>query len=159
MKIKKSFYLFMIAFIFALLLVSCSKGPASTPVTSQAQNPITTQVESGQTPVSTKAAPSVPPDVPLMTGSYGLQVPNELNVTYKVDAPLKDVVTFYQTSLQDSGWTVTNNPDSVVGAMAQMARSKENGDRITFSFQFNSVGNFTQVQIFINRVPSPVATP
>ncbi len=159
MKIQKRSYLFIIAIIFALLLASCSKGPASTPVTSQAQNQITTQVETGQTPVATKAPPSVPQDVPIMTGSYGLQVPTELNITYKVDAPLKDVVKFYQTALPDSGWTVTNNPDSVVGAMAQMARSKENGDRITFSFQFNSVGSFTQVQIFLNRVPTPAATP
>ncbi len=159
MKTQKSSFLFVAIVIFAILLISCSQAPANTPITSQPQNQLSTQVESGQTPSSTAAAPSAPPDVPIMTGAYGVQVPNDLNITYKVDAPIKDVVSFYQTALQENGWTITNNPDSVVGAMAQMARSKENGDRITFSLQFNSVGNFTVVQIFLNRVATPITTP
>ncbi len=159
MKTSKRFYIFVAIIIFAILLISCSKAPINTPIASQSQNQISTQVESGQTPVSTTAAPSAPPDVPIMTGAYGVQIPNDLNINYKVDASIKDVVAFYQTALQENGWTVTNNPDSVVGAMAQMARSKENGDRITFSLQFNSVGNFTVVQIFLNRVATPITTP
>jgi hypothetical protein len=159
MKIKKAFYLFTVAIIITILLAACSQAPTPAPANTQAPNPVFTQVESGQTPVPTRSAPTVPSDVPIMAGSYDMEVPNSLNVTYKVDASIKDVVTFYQTALQENGWTVINNPDSVVGAMAQISRSKTNGDRITFSLQYNSVGNFTIVQIFLNREPTPIATP
>ncbi len=159
MKTKRAFYLLATAIIISLLIIACSKAPTSVPVTTQAQNPVSTQAQSEATPVPTKAAPTVPSDVPIMPGGYDQEVPNSLNITYKVAAPIKDVVAFYQTAFQDSGWTVSNNPDSVVGAMAQLSRSKTNGDRITFSLQFNSVGNFTIVQIFLNRVPTPAATP
>jgi hypothetical protein len=159
MKIKKAFYLFTVAIIITILLAACSQAPTTVPANTQAPNPVFTQVESGQTPVPTRAAPTVPSDVPIMSGSYDMEVPNSLNVTYKVDAPIKDVVAFYQTALQENGWTVTNNPDSVVGAMAQISRSRTNGDRITFSLQYNSVGSFTVVQIFLNREPTPIATP
>ena len=61
------------------------------------------------------------------------------------------MVDFYEATLPENGWDQINNPDSVVGAMAQMTRGKSNGDRITFSLQFNPVGEFTIVQIYIIR--------
>jgi hypothetical protein len=152
---KKGLYLSIAAIMSLLLLIACSKAPTAAPATTQATNPVFTQVESGQTPVPTKAAPTVPSDVPVMTGAYDLEVPTSVNVTYKVDAQIKDVVAFYETSLSEAGWSQTSNPDSVVGAMAQMSRSKPNGDRITFSLQYNPVGEFTIVQIFITRVAKP----
>ncbi len=155
MKAKRTLFGIAIIIIISILLAACGKAPATTP----AQNPVNTQPTSGGTAptqvVATKAPPSVPSDVPVMDGSYDLQVPNDLNITYKVKAQIKDVVAFYQTALPENGWDQTNNPDSVVGAMAQISRSKTNGDRITFSLQFNPVGEFTIVQIFLNRVATP----
>ncbi len=157
MRTKQGIYLFTAAIIITIILVGCSKAPATSPATTQASNPVTTQVESGQTPVPTKAAPTVASDIPIMTGAYDQEVPTSLNITYKVKAQIKDVVAFYQTALPEAGWSKTNNPDSVVGSMAQLSRTKPNGDRITFSLQYNPVGEFTIVQMYLNRVATPAA--
>jgi hypothetical protein len=104
--------------------------------------------------VETTAEPSgIPEDVPVMPDAYELVIPNQLNLTYKVDLQIKDVVAFYQAELPNDGWDQPANPDSVVGSMAQMARTKANGDRITFSIQYNPIGEFTIVQIYITRAP------
>ncbi len=156
MKLNKFFYVLGTVIILAILLVACGKTPTTTP----AQNVVNTQPPSSTGGVTatlapTKAPPGVPSDVPVMQGSYDMEVPNSLNVTYKVNSSIKDVVAFYQTALPENGWDQVNNPDSVVGAMAQISRSKTNGDRITFSLQYNPVGEFTIVQIFLNRVATP----
>jgi len=156
MKPNKFLLFISLVIIISILLAACGKAPATTP----AQNPVNTQPSGGgtaptQVVVATKAPPSVPSDIPVMDGSYDMQIPNELNITYKVKSPLKDVVAYYQTALPENGWDQTNNPDSVVGAMAQISRTKSIGDRITFSLQFNPVGEFTIVQIFLNRVATP----
>ncbi len=153
MKLNKFFYVLGTVIILSILLVACGKAPATTP----AQNVVNTQPPSstgGETaaPGTTQAPSGLPSDVPVMQGAYDMEVPNSLNVTYKVNSPIKDVVAFYQTALPENGWDQSNNPDSVVGAMAQISRSKTNGDRITFSLQYNPVGEFTIVQIFLNRV-------
>ena len=152
MKPKRFLYVISVFIIISTLLVACSKGQATTP----AQNPVTTQEPVGSTsqPVETTAEPSgIPDDVPVMTDAYELVIPNQLNLTYKVDLQIKDVVAFYQAELPNDGWDQPANPDSVVGSMAQMARTKANGDRITFSIQYNPIGEFTIVQIYITRAP------
>jgi hypothetical protein len=152
MKPKRVLFVIAVIIIISILSVACSKGQATTP----SQYPITTQEPGGSTsqPVVATSAPSgVPEDVPIMPDAYDLQIPNQLNLTYKVDLQIKDVVAFYQQELPTDGWDQPANPDSVVGSMAQMARSKANGDRITFSIQYNPVGEFTIVQIYITRTP------
>jgi hypothetical protein len=157
MKTTKFLFAIGIVIIISMFFTACRKAPATSP----AENPVNTQPTGGGTSptqvVATKAAPSVPADVPIMDGAYDMQVPNELNITYKVKVQIKDVVAFYVAALPESGWDQMNNPDSVVGSMAQMARSKTNGDRITFSLQYNPVGEFSIVQIFLTRsgTPSP----
>jgi hypothetical protein len=152
---KREIYLLISAILFSLLLVACS----STPTTAPTQNTVTSQevviTQAVTSAPSTQAPPAIPSDVPIMTGAYDIEVPTNLNITYKVDAPIKDVVSFYEDSLPGAGWDQMSNPDSVVGSMAQMSRSKTNGDRITFSLQYNPVGSFTVVQIYLNRVATP----
>jgi hypothetical protein len=153
MKLKKAALVIISLIIITLLSVACGSNQATTPA--QTQNVAITQ-ETGSsvvqpTAVPTKPKPSAPDDVPIMPGAYAIEVPNELTVSYKIDTTIRDVVDFYEATLPENGWDQINNPDSVVGAMAQMTRGKSNGDRITFSLQFNPVGEFTIVQIYIIR--------
>ncbi len=153
MRSNKIFVFLPIILVLLVLLVACSKGEETS---GPAENPIATQgsLPSVQnSPVSTKAPLGVPEDVPVMPDAYELQIPNAVTIYYKVDLPLKDVVAFYQDELTNYGWDQPKNPDSAVGAMAQMARSKSDGDRITFSIQYNPVGEFTVVQISLTRAP------
>ncbi len=153
MKSKKVLFIIITILIVGLLSAACSKPQATT---APAVNPSTTEATGAVTAppvVVTQPPATVPEDVPIMKDAYDLEVPNSLNVLYKVNLQIKDVVAFYQTELPNSGWDKTNNPDSVVGSMAQLSRSKENGDRLTFSLQYNPVGEFTIVQIYITRVP------
>jgi hypothetical protein len=154
MNLKKAALVIVTIIIIALVSVACSKSQVTTPA--QIQNTATIQ-ETGSsvqpTAVPTKASPTVPEDIPIMPDAYELQIPNQLNITYKVDLKIQDVVDFYEQTLPEDGWDQINNPDSVVGSMAQMTRSKTNGDRITFSLQYNPVGEFTIVQMYIIRAP------
>jgi hypothetical protein len=159
MKPKNSLILVVAIILLSIISVACSKSQETTP----AQNPVTTQEPGAATqqpgaatqqPGSVTSEPTgAPEDVPIMPDAYELQVPNQLNIIYKINAQIKDVVTFYQQELPANGWDQINNPDSVVGSMAQMARSKTNGDRLTFALSYNPVGEFTIVQIYINRAP------
>jgi ABC-type Fe3+-hydroxamate transport system substrate-binding protein len=149
----KNILLFLTTLLILLLLVACSKNQATT---SSTGNTITTQeplTATQQTSVEVSQPEGVPEDVPIMPDAYDLEVTNQLNLNYKINLPIKDVVAFYQQELPNNGWDQINNPDSVVGSMAQMSRSKANGDRINFSFQYNPIGEFTVVQIYITRVP------
>jgi len=110
-------------------------------------------VPPSQPVVATSTPVGIADDVPIMPDAYALEIPNGLNVTYRVDLQIKDVVAFYQQELPTKGWDQPANPDSVVGSMAQMARTKTNGDRITFSIQYNPIGEFTIVQIYLTRAP------
>ncbi|HSB65321.1 MAG TPA: hypothetical protein VLD65_02010 [Anaerolineales bacterium] len=149
MRSKKAFFFLVTGIILSVLVAGCGKSQATTTV----ENPSTTQPPDAvqNTPVPTTAPPTVPSDIPIMAEATDLIIPNELNITYHVTAPIKDVVDFYQTALPEAGWDQPTNPDSVVGSMAQMARTKANGDRITFSIQYNPVGEFTVVQIYLTR--------
>jgi hypothetical protein len=153
MKLNRLIGILATILFILLVTVSCSKGQATTlPV----DNPVTTQEPSSPVQDTTEVVvqPNGPPeDVPIMPDAYELQVANELNLTYKVNTPLEDVVKFYQDELPKSGWDQINNPDSVVGSMAQMARSNVNGDRINFSLQYNPIGEFSVIQIYITRAP------
>jgi hypothetical protein len=157
---KKSRILLVLATVvaIAILLVACGGGKTATPAAeTQSVGPVTTQ-ETGTTPSGETAATATPPngvpdDVPIMPNARELQASNMLNVIYKIDVSINDVVAFYQQELPNYGWETVNNPDSVVGSMAQMARAKANGDRITFSIQYNPVGEFCIVQIYLTRVP------
>ena len=153
MKLNRLIGILATILIILIVTVSCSKEQSTTvPV----DNPVTTQEPSSPVQETTEvvAQPNGPPeDVPIMSDAYELQVANPLNLTYKVNTPLEDVVKFYQDELPKNGWDKINNPDSVVGSMAQMARTNANGDRITFSLQYNPIGEFSVVQIYITRVP------
>ena len=151
MKPKKVFVILVAIVILSLSLLACSKGQATT---APVEKPVTTQepVTSTQdTTAATSAPTGAPEDVPVMPDAYDLEVPNPLNLTYKIDLPIKDVVAFYEQELPNHGWDQINNPDTALGSMAQMSRSKTDGDRITFSLQYNPVGEFTIVQIYITR--------
>jgi len=140
--------LFMLGFT-----VACSKSQVTT---APVENPVTTQESSSPVQQATEVVsiPNGPPeDVPIMPDAYELEVANQLNLGYKVALPIADVVAFYQEELPKNGWDQINNPDSVVGSMAQMTRSKTNGDRITFSLQYNPIGEFTVLQIYVTRTP------
>ena len=153
MKPNKVFLIIVTIFILTLSSVACSK---ETVTTEPVDNPVATQ-ESIEPTQETSAATSeptgVPEDVPIMPEAYELEVANLLNLTYKVSLPIKDVVEFYQQEFPNYGWDVINNPDSVVGSMAQMSRSNAEGDRLIFSIQYNPVGEFAINKIFITRVP------
>jgi hypothetical protein len=140
--------------LFILIFsVACSKSQATT---APVENPLTTQEATSpaqQSTVVSTQSKGPPEDVPVMPDAYDLQVMDQFNLTYKVAVPIADVVAFYQEELPKNGWDQVNNPDSVVGNMAQMTRSKTNGDRISFSIQYNPVGEFTVVQAFVTRAP------
>jgi PBP1b-binding outer membrane lipoprotein LpoB len=153
MKSSKAIIMLMIVLTLAIFLVGCSKGQtAVAPV----ENPVSTQepVISTEVSVETTKAPSgVPEDVPIYPDSTDVQVANQNNVAYKANGPIADVGAFYQTELPNYGWDISNNPDSIVGNMAQISRSNTNGDRIALSLQYNPVGEFTVVQIYLTRTP------
>ena len=153
MKLNRILGILVCIILMMVVTVACNKNqPTSSPV----DNQVTTDEHTAavqQTTESTSEPKGPPDDVPIMPDAYELRVVDALNLTYKVDATIEDVVAFYQTELPNNGWDQINNPDSVVGSMAQMARSKTNGDRITFSFQYNQIGEFTLLRIFITRAP------
>ena len=153
---QKTLLLIITILVMALAAAACSKPPEATEAAPTSAAPMTTQ-EGGATtePAAppTSSPSGVPEDVPIMSEAYDLQIPNQLNINYKVNLPIKDVVTFYEEIFEDYGWDIMNNPDSVVGSMAQMSRANAKGDRLIFSLQFNPVGEFTIVQIFITRKP------
>jgi len=153
MKPNKVFLIIVTIFILTLSSVACSK---ETVTTEPADNPVATQesIEPTQETIAATDEPTgVPEDVPIIPDAYELAVANQLNLEYKVNLPIKDVVAYYQQEFPNYGWDVINNPDSVVGSMAQMSRSNAKGDRLIFSIQYNPVGEFTIVIIFITRVP------
>jgi len=153
MKSKRIFLLLIAITVLLVLLVACSKGTTvSEPGANQGETQESLPPTQG-TIIPTKAPLGVPEDVPILPDAYDLKVPNEFTIYYKVDLPLQDVVTFYNEELPNYGWDEPKYPDSAVGAMAQMARSKPDKDRITFSIQFNPVGEFTVVQISLTRAP------
>lgn len=154
MKSKK--VLLSAAFIVLLLVVvSCNKQQATT--APQTENTVTNQEPASsptEKPSSEVSEPKGPPeDVPIMPEGYDLKVVNPLNLTYKVDLPAEDVLKYYQDELPNYGWEITKNPDSSVGATSQMTRENSKGDKINTTMQYNPVGKFTIVQIYINRVP------
>jgi hypothetical protein len=153
MKSKKYWIILTTILILGLLLIACGKKqettvPVNNPEITQEVNPSTEQTEVVAPPLV-----GAPEDVPIIPDAYDVEITDESNQNYKVDLPLKDVVEYYQTELPKNGWDQINNPDSVVGQMAQMTRSKTNGDRINFSLQYNPVGEFSLVTIYITRAP------
>jgi PBP1b-binding outer membrane lipoprotein LpoB len=153
MKSNKVFILLTIILTLTILLVGCSKGQATN---APVENPVTTQepVTSTDVSVETTQAPSgVPEDIPIYPDSSDIQVANQNNIAYKANASIEDVGTFYQTELPNYGWDIEKNPDSIVGNMAQMTRGNANGDRIALSLQYNPVGEFTVIQIYLTRTP------
>ena len=152
MKTKSIVYIFTSGLILLLLLVACGKTPTATQVENSAntQAPVNTTQAS---PAPTNPPKAVPEDVPIMPDAYDLQIASQLNIEYKIKAQIKDIVAWYQTELPNSGWDQATNPDSVVGSMATMARGKSNGDRINIAFQYNMIGEFTIVTLYLTRAP------
>jgi predicted small lipoprotein YifL len=156
MEPKKFVLTITVILILSSIMVACGgKQPTGVPpeeTNAPLQSPAPTQEGSTQEPVGTpNTGNGVPEDVPIMPDAFEIQVANAKNLTYKVNAKIEDVVAFYQGEFPKFGWDVINNPDSVVGSMAQIARSNAAGDRLVFSIQYNPVGEFTVVQIFITR--------
>jgi uncharacterized lipoprotein YbaY len=153
MKLNRVLGILSTILFILVVTVACSKSEeTAAPV----ENPVTTQEPSSPVQQATEGVtqPSGPPeDVPIMPDAYELEIANKLNLGYKVALPIADVVAFYQEELPKNGWDQINNPDSVIGSMAQLTRSKTNGDRVTFSLQFNPIGEFTVLQIYITRAP------
>lgn len=153
MKLNKASLITTLLVIFIFVLAACGKSeatPSSEATQSTTSEPSTTVT---QEVVTTSKPSGVPEDVPIMPDAYDLSVPNQLNVSYKVKVDIPAIVEFYQQEFTKYGWDVTNNPDSVVGSMAQLSRSNAAGDRLIFSIQYNSIGEFSVVQIYITRSP------
>ena len=150
---RKFWFILTAILILGLLLVACGKKQeTSAPVNNQEiTQDVNTNTE--QTEVVAPQPVGAPEDVPIIPDAYDIEITSELNQNYKVNLPLKDVVEYYQSELPKNGWDQINNQDSVVGQMAQITRSKTNGDRINFSLQYNPVGEFSIVQIYITRAP------
>ena len=158
MKMTKVSLLITSVLAISILLVACGGGKTASPVAETPSGGGVTPSETGTTPsaettaVSTPAS-GVPDDVPVMPDAYDLQASNGLHVIYKVDVKINDVVTFYQQELPNYGWENVTNPDSAVGSMAQMTRMNSAGDRISFSIQYNPVGEFCIVEMYLTRTP------
>jgi len=153
MKSNKYIILIILVLTLLIMLVGCSKGQTTT---APVENPAPTEetVTETELPGEVTQAPSgVPVDVPIYPDSTDVQVANQNNVAYKANASIEDVGIYYQTELPNYGWDVLKNPDSIVGNMAQISRSNANGDRIALSLQYNPVGEFTVIQIYITRTP------
>jgi hypothetical protein len=154
MNLKKVSLIIAAIIILTIILVACSKSDAtSVPVENQGTTQESSASSTQETVPTTSQASSAPEDVPIMPEAYEVQVSNQLNVSYKVKSTIQDVVTFYQQEFVNYGWDVVNNPDTVIGSMAQLSRSNAAGDRLTFSLQYNPVGEFTIVTIYVTRVP------
>ncbi len=153
MKSNKYIILLVLVLTLLIMLVGCSKGQTTT---APVENPEATQetVLATEVPdVVTQAPSGVPEDVPIYPDSTDVQVANQNNVAYKANGSIEDVGDFYISELPNYGWDVVNNPDSIVGNMAQITRSNANGDRIALSLQYNPVGDFTVIQIYLTRTP------
>ncbi len=141
----------LIAFLFLamLALVACSGGNAS----SGQQGESGASDDQGGGQLSPQEA-GVPEDVPVIDGYRNLEVKSDgTNVSYAVDGVIETIVAFYQEELPKMGWEPTRSPDNVLGAMATMSRENANQDRITFSLQYNPMGEFVVVRIVILRAP------
>ncbi len=151
---SKSVVIVGIILYFSILLAACGNNQAtSAPADNTTTSPETETTTTLEPKATESSKNGVPEDVPIMPGAYELQVATALNLSYKVDATIQEVVDYYQGEFPNYGWDVINNPDTVVGAMAQMSRSNTNGDRLIFSLQNNPIANFTSVTIYITRTP------
>ena len=158
MKMTRVLLLITSVLAISILLVACGGGKTTSPAVETPSGGGVTTPETGTTPgAETTAVPTqasgVPDDVPVMPDAYDLQSSNGLHVIYKIDAQINDVVTFYQQELPNYSWENVTNPDSAVGSMAQMTRMNAAGDRISFSIQYNPVGEFCIVEIYLTRAP------
>ena len=158
MKMTRVLLLLTSVLAISILLVACGGGKTAPPAAETPSGGGVTSPETGTTPVAETPAVStqasgVPEDVPVMPDAYDLQSSNGLHVIYKIDAQITDVVTFYQQELPNYGWDNATNPDSAVGSMAQMTRMNSAGDRISFSIQYNPVGEFCIVEAYLTRTP------
>lgn len=146
---------FVIIFSF---LTSCSRGSTQEPEviteSQPSQNQTGTEAQDIGTGGADAADNDVAEDIPVMVGGRRLEVARDgSNISYEVDGTIEDVVAFYQEQLPNYGWEMTRSPDNVVGAMATMARTNEAGDRITFSLQYNPMGEFVVIRIVRLKAP------
>jgi len=152
MKPKSILLVIAVLLLLSMALAAC--GGNQEEATVPEENPVATQETTTATEAPENTASDeggVPEDVPIAADAYDLQAPDQKNVTYKVDQTIADVVAFYQQELENYGWTAGKAPDTVVGNMAQFARTNEAGDRLIFSLQYNPIGEFTIVQISITQ--------
>ena len=149
----KNILLVITALLFlSITLAACGGNQEETTVPEESTAATQESTTATEVTEGTASEPSgVPEDIPIAPDAYDIQVPNQQNVSYKVDQTIADVVAFYQQELENYGWSASKNPDTVVGNMAQFARTNEAGDRLIFSLQYNPIGEFTIVQISITR--------
>lgn len=144
--------------IMISFLVSCSSTPATEVSTSPPGETggttvnTTSQGESETQTVGSEGTganiPDIPEDIPIMPGARNIAITQDgSNISYEVDGVIDDVVSFYQDQLPNYGWEMTRSPDNALGSMATMARVNEEGDRITFSLQYNPMGEFVVIRI------------
>jgi hypothetical protein len=130
--------------------------PTSAPAGDSTQpegTPVVDATTEEPTAEPTSDGPQIAEDVPIIEGARDLQVsPDGGNISYIIDGmTIADVVAYYQVELEKFGWELGRAPDNVLPAMGTMARVNENGDRITFSLQYNPVGEFVVVRIVVLR--------
>lgn len=143
--------------IIISFLVSCSRGSTQEPevINGNQTNQTESEAQAGTGDAESEASESeVAEDIPIMVGGRRLEVAMDgSNISYEVDGQIEDVVAFYQEELPKYGWEMTRSPDNVVGAMATMARVNEAGDRLTFSLQYNPMGEFVVIRIVRLKAP------
>ena len=138
----------MIVLVLGLLIALLFAGCVSKATPTREEAWMTPEIEGGQPQLSAE----VPDDIPIMPGAYRLQVARSgSQITYQVDGDIPPVVEFYQQQLETLGWQMTRSPDSVVGAIAAMARTNEAGDSLTINMQYNPNGDFVVIAIAILR--------
>jgi hypothetical protein len=161
------FLIIGIIILMSLLITSCSTATTSdlninsgesaeavVETTDQEQIPEESEVQSGNSGENSTIEDKLPEDLPIMPGYRKLAVTSDgSNISYEVDGNIDDVVTYYQGELSNLGWEMTRSPDNAYGAFGSIIRINEKGDRVTFSLQYNSVGEFVVVRIFLLRAP------
>ena len=174
MKSPKRYLFLSVLLLLMLFLSACSGGNQTeqaqtgsedqAPVAEEAASEETSAGEAAPQEGSAEEAPAegdtgsesqtggVPEDIPIMEGAYNMQItPDGTNISYRIDAEIEDVVTYYQEALASLGWEMTRSPDTMTASMGTMGRTNANGDRVTLSLQYNPKGLFTVLQMVVLR--------
>ncbi len=97
--------------------------------------------------------PDIPFDIPIMDGAYDLQSSAQgTQFTYRVDADLQAVATFYKVNLPIHDWIPGRLSESSIGdTIINLEYYHSNNDVLMINLNYNPFGEFVSVQISINR--------